>query len=41
LLESNLETIAGQIARLPTRRNLAKTALGVIFATAGISHPMG
>jgi hypothetical protein len=33
-LESNLEFIAGQLARLPTRRDLAKTALGIIFCSA-------
>jgi hypothetical protein len=34
LLESNLETIAGQLARLPTRRELAQAALGIIFCSA-------
>jgi hypothetical protein len=36
LLESDLEIIQKQLARLPTRRDLAKTALGVIFATAAL-----
>jgi hypothetical protein len=34
LIESNLEFIAGQLARLPTRCDLAKTALGIIFCSA-------
>ena len=34
LIESNLEFIAGQLARLPTRRDLAKVALGIIFCSA-------
>jgi hypothetical protein len=33
-LESNLEFIAGQVARLPTRRDLARAALGIIFCSA-------
>ena len=33
LNESNLEFIAGQLARLPTRRDLAKAALGIIFCS--------
>jgi hypothetical protein len=36
LTESNLEFIAGQIARLPTRRGLAKAALGIIISTAAL-----
>jgi hypothetical protein len=34
LLESNLELIAGQLARLPTRGQLAQAALGIIFCSA-------
>jgi hypothetical protein len=34
LIEGNLEFIAGQLARVPTRGDLAKTALGIIFCTA-------
>ena len=34
LIESNLEFIAGQLARQPTRGDLAKAALGIIFCTA-------
>ena len=34
LIESNLEFIAGQLARLPTRRDLARAALGIIFCSA-------
>jgi hypothetical protein len=33
VLESNLEIVMGQLAKLPTRGDLAKTALGIIFAT--------
>jgi hypothetical protein len=34
LIESNLEFIAAQLAKQPTRGDLAKTALGIIFCTA-------
>jgi hypothetical protein len=34
LLESNLELVMGQFARVPTRGDLAKAALGIIFCTA-------
>jgi hypothetical protein len=33
LIESDLEVIQKQLARLPTRRELARTAFGIIFAT--------
>ena len=36
LIESNLEFIAGQLARVPTRRDLAKAALGIIISTAAL-----
>jgi hypothetical protein len=32
-IESDLEVIQKQLSRLPTRRELAGTALGIIFAT--------
>ena len=32
-IESDIEVIQKQRARLPTRRELAGTALGIIFAT--------
>jgi hypothetical protein len=32
-IQSDLEVIQKQLARLPTRRELAGTALGIIFAT--------
>ena len=32
-IESDLEVIQKQLARLPTHRELARTALGIIFAT--------
>ena len=31
-IESELEVIQKQLSRLPTRRELARTALGIIFA---------
>ena len=34
LIESNLEFITSQLAKQPTRGDLAKTALGIIFCTA-------
>ena len=34
LIEGHLEFIAGQLARVPTRGELAKAALGIIFCTA-------
>jgi hypothetical protein len=37
LLEANLEFIAGQLAKQPTRGDLAKTALGIIFCTAVVT----
>jgi hypothetical protein len=36
LIESNLEFIAGQLSRLPTRGDLAKTVLGIIISTAAL-----
>jgi hypothetical protein len=36
LIESNLEFIAGQLSRLPTRGDLAKAALGIIISTAAL-----
>ena len=34
LIESNLEYIASQLAQRPTRGDLAKAALGIIFCSA-------
>jgi hypothetical protein len=34
LIETDLEFIAGRLARLPTRRDLAMAALGIIISTA-------
>jgi hypothetical protein len=34
LIESHLEFIAAQLAKQPTRPDLARTALGIIFSTA-------
>jgi hypothetical protein len=34
LIENHLEFIAGQLARVPTRGDLAKAALGIIFCSA-------
>jgi hypothetical protein len=36
LLESNLQFIMGQLARLPTRGDLAMAALGIIISTAAL-----
>ena len=36
LIESNLELLAGQLARLPTHRDLAKAALWIIISTAAL-----
>jgi len=33
LIKSELEVIQKQLARMPTRRELTNTALGIIFAT--------
>jgi hypothetical protein len=33
-LESDLQFLMGQVARVPTRADLAKTALGIIFCSA-------
>jgi hypothetical protein len=41
LIESNLEFIAGQLAKQPTRGDLAKAALGIIFCTAVCRRPEG
>jgi hypothetical protein len=32
LIESDLEVVQKQLARLPMRRELARTAFGIIFA---------
>jgi hypothetical protein len=34
LIESNLEFISAQLAKQPTRGDLAKAVLGIIFCTA-------
>jgi hypothetical protein len=39
-IESDLEVIQKQLARLPTRRELAGTVLGIIFATMTLT-PLG
>ena len=36
LIESNLELLAGRLSRLPTRRDLAMAALGIIISTAAL-----
>jgi hypothetical protein len=33
---TNLEFVKAQLARIPTRKELARTALGIIFGTAGL-----
>jgi hypothetical protein len=36
IIETELEAIHARLARLPTRGDLARTALGIIFATTGL-----
>jgi len=36
-IESDLEFVMSQLARLPTRKELARTALGIIFCTAVVT----
>ena len=36
LIESDLEFVASQLSRLPTRRDLAMAALGIIVSTAAL-----
>jgi hypothetical protein len=36
LIEEQLQAIHAQLARVPTRADLARAALGVIFCTAGL-----
>ena len=36
LIESDLEFVASQLSRLPTRRDLAMAALGIIMSTAAL-----
>jgi hypothetical protein len=35
-IENDLQFLMGQLARLPTRRDLAKAALGIIITTAAL-----
>ena len=35
-IEDDLQFLASQLARLPTRRDLAKAALGIIISTAAL-----
>ena len=34
-IEDDLQFVMGQLARVPTRGDLAKAALGIIFCSAG------
>src|SRR5262249_15014086 len=36
VIESDLQFVMGQLARLPTRRDLGMTALGIIVSTAAL-----
>ena len=36
VIADDLEFIKGQLARLPTRKELARTALAIIFCAAGL-----
>jgi hypothetical protein len=40
LIESNLEFIASQLAKQPTRGDLAKTALGIHLLHRGLHDPV-
>ena len=40
-IETDLQFVMGQLARLPTRRDLAKAALGIIICDGGTRHPVG
>jgi hypothetical protein len=35
-IESDLELIMARLAKIPTRKELARSALGIIFGTAGL-----
>ena len=35
-IESDLQFVMGQLARLPTRRDLAKAPLGIMISTAAL-----
>ena len=37
LIEEHLELLAGQLARIPTRKEQARNTLGIIFATATLT----
>src|ERR1700745_3423463 len=37
LIEEHLEFLAGQLARIPTRKEQARNTLGIIFATATLT----
>jgi hypothetical protein len=39
-IESDLQFVMGQLARLPTRGDLAKVALGIIFCSAVFTNPV-
>jgi hypothetical protein len=39
-IESDLQFVMGQLARVPTRGDLAKAALGIIFCTAVFTDPV-
>jgi hypothetical protein len=36
-VESNLEIVMAQLARIPTRKEQARNTLGIIFATATLT----
>jgi hypothetical protein len=35
-IDSGIQVVMSQLARLPTRKDLARIALGIIFGTAGL-----
>ena len=40
LIEEHLELLAGQLAKQPTRGDLARAALGIIFCSAVLTTPL-
>jgi ABC-type transport system involved in cytochrome c biogenesis permease component len=41
ILETEIEAIHARLARMPTRADLARAALGIIFCTALIEQVLG
>jgi hypothetical protein len=39
-ISDDLEFLKAQLARIPTRQELTRTALGIMFGAAGDRHPL-